>query len=62
MITHNPDLTASVIHGLGWMYLILFFMNVWWTVRTGSLWPAFASHAAYNGIGLILMFLAPGTP
>lgn len=36
-------------------------LNVWWTVRTGSLWPAFASHAAYNGTGLILMFLLPGT-
>ncbi|HVZ70610.1 MAG TPA: CPBP family intramembrane glutamic endopeptidase [Rhizomicrobium sp.] len=36
-------------------------LNVWWTVRTGSLWPAFASHAAYNGAGLILMFLAPGS-
>lgn len=35
-------------------------LNVWWTVRTGSLWPAFASHAAYNGAGLILMFLVPG--
>ncbi|HVP84363.1 MAG TPA: CPBP family intramembrane glutamic endopeptidase [Rhizomicrobium sp.] len=37
-------------------------LNVWWTVRTGSLWPAFASHAAYNGAGLILMFLVPGSP
>jgi len=37
-------------------------LNVWWTVRTGSLWAAFASHAAYNGAGLLLMFLAPGTP
>jgi membrane protease YdiL (CAAX protease family) len=35
-------------------------LNVWWTVSTGSLWPAFVSHAAYNGAGLILMFLAPG--
>lgn len=36
-------------------------LNVWWTVRTASLWPAFASHAAYNGTGMILMFLSPGT-
>jgi len=35
-------------------------LNVWWVVRTGSLWPAFASHAAYNGVGLFLMFLFPG--
>lgn len=36
-------------------------LNVWWTMRTKSLWPAFASHMAYNGAGLILMFLAPST-
>ena len=27
MLTHHPDLTASVIYGLGWVYLLLFFMN-----------------------------------
>lgn len=37
-------------------------LNVWWTMRTKSLWPAFASHMAYNGAGLILMFLVPGSP
>ncbi|HEY4125780.1 MAG TPA: CPBP family intramembrane glutamic endopeptidase [Rhizomicrobium sp.] len=35
-------------------------LNVWWTVRTGSLWPAFASHAAYNGAGVLLMFFTQG--
>ncbi len=36
-------------------------VNVWWTVRTGSLWAAFASHAAYNGASLIAVFLFPGS-
>ena len=30
----HPDLTSSVIHGLGWYYLVLFFMNLYWTVRS----------------------------
>ena len=30
----HPDLTSSVLFGLGWYYLILFFMNLWWTVRS----------------------------
>ena len=34
MLSHHPDLTVDVIHGLGWLYLILFGMNVAWTVRT----------------------------
>ncbi|HEY0980640.1 hypothetical protein [Schlesneria sp.] len=33
-ITHNPNLTASVIYGLGWVYLLLFFMNAYWTRRS----------------------------
>lgn len=30
----HPDLTPSVLHGLGWYYLFLFCMNLWWTVRS----------------------------
>lgn len=30
----HPDLTASVLHGLGWYYLILFVMNLYWTMRS----------------------------
>jgi len=30
----HPDLTSSVLHGLGWFYLILFVMNLWWTARS----------------------------
>jgi hypothetical protein len=31
---HNPDLTASVIFGLGWVYLLLFAMNAAWVRRS----------------------------
>lgn len=31
---HNPDLTASVIFGLGWVYLLLFVMNAVWVRRS----------------------------
>ncbi|MEZ6124927.1 MAG: hypothetical protein R3C49_17415 [Planctomycetaceae bacterium] len=30
----HPDLTSSVLQGLGWYYLILFVMNLFWTVRS----------------------------
>lgn len=32
-MTHHPDLTSSVIHGLGWLYLLLFSMNAFWAWR-----------------------------
>lgn len=34
MLTHHPDLTPTVIRGLGWLYLVMFFLNVGWTVRS----------------------------
>ena len=34
MESHTPDLTRGVIQGLGWLYLLLFFMNLMWTVRS----------------------------
>lgn len=34
MLEHHPDLTASVIYGLGWVYLLLFVMNSAWVVRS----------------------------
>src|SRR6185436_12038890 len=33
-LPHNPDLTASVIYGLGWVYLLLFVMNALWVRRS----------------------------
>lgn len=36
-ITHNPDLTSQVIYGLGWVYLLMFLMNVVWTRRSYAL-------------------------
>ncbi len=29
----HPDLTSEVIRGIGWLYILLFAMNVFWTVR-----------------------------
>src|SRR5579885_2274612 len=34
MLQHNPDITASVIYGLGWFYLLLFLMNCLWVKRS----------------------------
>ena len=33
-LTHNPDLTSSVIYGLGWVYLLMFLMNAAWIRRS----------------------------
>lgn len=33
METH-PNLTLTVINGLGWLYLLLAIMNLWWTMRS----------------------------
>ncbi len=40
----HPDLTVSVIRGLGWFYLIVAVMNAFWTYRV------FRSGAHYNSI------------
>ena len=34
MLNPHPDLTPSVLIGLGWFYLILFSMNLLWTLRS----------------------------
>ncbi|MFN0195634.1 MAG: hypothetical protein ACKVT0_02755 [Planctomycetaceae bacterium] len=34
MVNPHPNLTISVIHGLGWAYLALFLMNLVWTLRS----------------------------
>jgi len=34
MFDPHPDLTLSVIRNLGWLYLILFAMNIFWTLRS----------------------------
>jgi hypothetical protein len=33
----HPNLTPEVIRGIGWLYVILFAMNVYWTFRAGRL-------------------------
>ena len=34
MFDPHPNLTRDVIHGLGWIYLILALMNLAWTIRS----------------------------
>jgi hypothetical protein len=34
MLEHHPDLTPSVIYGLGWFYLLLFLLNCGWVKRS----------------------------
>lgn len=34
MLDAHPDLTSSVLTGLGWYYLIMFVMNLLWTIRS----------------------------
>lgn len=33
MLNAHPDLTASVLVGLGWYYLVMLLMNLYWTVQ-----------------------------
>lgn len=37
MLETHPDLTSSVIFGLGWLYFLLFLMNAGWMVRAYKL-------------------------
>ena len=32
-IDPHPNLTPAVLQGLGWLYLVLCAMNLWWTIR-----------------------------
>ena len=41
-LTHNPDLTTSVIYGLGWVYLLMFLMNAVGFGRN-TVWPSTGS-------------------
>lgn len=41
---HHPDLTSSVIFGLGWLYLLLFAMNACWAYLAFMAGPAKHDH------------------
>ncbi|APZ94069.1 hypothetical protein [Fuerstiella marisgermanici] len=45
----HPDLTSSVLHGLGWYYLILFVMNLLWTIRSFKVDGEFAKDTPVVG-------------
>lgn len=49
----HPNLTPEVIRGIGWLYVILFAMNVYWTWRAGKLRApigAIAGWAIYSSL------------
>jgi hypothetical protein len=43
----HPDLTSEVIRGIGWLYLLLFAMNVFWTARALKLKHSVGEAAAW---------------
>jgi hypothetical protein len=43
----HPNLTPEVIRGIGWLYLILFAMNIFWTVRAAKRHESVGSIAAW---------------
>ncbi len=52
MLNPHPNLTEGVIHGLGWLYFILFLMNTAWSVRAYRLESRFhESHGHGAGDG-----------
>ncbi|MCA9113871.1 MAG: hypothetical protein KDA79_02210 [Planctomycetaceae bacterium] len=68
MLDPHPDLTSGVIYGLGWLYLLLFLLNVGWTRRSyrqdghlhlpdlfgGTEFPAATLWATYSVVLLML--------
>src|SRR5262245_53311376 len=55
----HPDLTPAVIRGIGWLYLLLFAMNVFWTWRSlkrgdelgvTAAWAMYAAMLAMIGV------------
>ena len=55
----HPDLTAQVIRGLGWLYLLLCAMNIVWTFRLSKQKASVSSLAgwAFYCTGLALVGL-----
>ena len=43
----HPDLTSEVIRGIGWLYLLLFAMNFFWTIRSIKLHRELGEVAAW---------------
>ena len=63
MLNPHPDLTPSVLIGLGWFYLLVFVVNLLWTVRSYKLdgefrngVPKASIWAVYSSILMMLSF------
>jgi hypothetical protein len=52
----HPDLTPEVIRGIGWLYLLLFAMNVFWTVRVYKRQASVGTLAAW-AVYTIMLFV-----
>jgi len=68
-MTVHPDLTSDVIRGIGWLYLILFAMNVVWTFRVGKggaklgvvgAWATYATMVGLVGVAHVTGGAEPG--
>jgi len=57
-MSHHPDLTTSVIQGLGWVYFLLFAMNSWWTVRCGRRKDSLAVVCTWSIISALLLMIS----
>ncbi len=63
MLNPHPDLTPSVLVGLGWFYLVIFLMNLLWTIRSFKVdgeykngMPKASLWAVYTSILMMLSF------
>lgn len=68
-MTPHPDLTPEVIRGIGWLYLILFAMNVFWTFQIGrrkaslttiAAWATYATMLGLVGVAHVTGGAEPG--
>ena len=53
----HPDLTSEVIRGIGWLYLLLFAMNVFWTFRVIKRHHSLAEVAAWAVYSAVLAMI-----
>ena len=53
----HPDLTSEVIRGIGWLYLLLFAMNVFWTFRAFKRRHSLAEVAAWAVYSAVLAMI-----
>ena len=58
---HHPDLTASVIRSLGWLYLLLSIANFFWAARSLKRDGYYERVAGFNHIPKATIWAAYGS-